>query len=118
MSLPFREAASYHTTVLDYLSPLGGISIFPRIAFLAHRNQRYDNTILASDASREAASYYTNLFNYLLPPGGIAMIPVVGFVLVEWGFAPSFLIIAILHLLFCIVNAFDQPPLQLQVRAA
>lgn len=76
------------------------------------------NTVLASDASREAASYYTNLFNYLLPPGGIAMIPVVGFVLVEWGFAPSFLIIAILHLLFCIVNAFDQPPLQLQVRNA
>ena len=45
------------------------------------------------------------------------MIPVVGFVLVEWGFAPSFLILAILHMLFCIVDAYEAPPLQLQVWA-
>ncbi|GAQ86927.1 major facilitator superfamily protein [Klebsormidium nitens] len=68
-------------------------------------------------AAREAASYYAKLFNYLLPPGGLAMIPVVGFVLVEWGFAPSFLILAILHMLFCIVDAYESPPLQLQVLA-
>jgi hypothetical protein len=63
---------------------------------------------------RNAARYYTNFFNYLLPLGALFMIPVVGFCLADLGFVPSYFILAVLHLLFCIVNAYDQPPLKLQ----
>lgn len=79
---------------------------------LNFRNQ--NSFLLHVSVPRFAARYYTTVFNYVLPIGALLMIPVVGFCLSELGFVATYFILAILHLLFCVANAYDQPPLQLQ----
>lgn len=123
------NVARYYTNFFSFLLPVGAVLIvvtekIPRdpsyfySLFILKQEvfQRPQDVGTAFSSSRNVARYYVNFFNYFLPVGALMMIPVVGFCLSELGFVASYFILAVLHLLFCIVNAYDQPPIQLQVR--